>query len=269
MELSALSLSSCKLPVMSWKIFLFALVAISPATTATAQIRQPAKDVDVTAAIEKTFSELNGLDFLPCPSGKVRVGRGNLKVQLKFGIGYWGGNRSEFFGPSLGSDFIKMVFLERGVTTEPTEGLIMIKGEPKKITISSSDDKVFKAIGHTLSLTGPGTANIIVECDGNKCEIPFTVHKVPLASGASAEDVIRAVGAPDQKEPIVVEWPNSRFADGISYDPQAGQIISAEHWRYKKLPGAVFAMRGGRLQEITSTHRKLKGAPNAPLLKKN
>jgi len=271
MDRSTLSFCSHKHLVTLKNILLFALIAVSPATTATAQIRQPATGVDVITAIDKTLNELNGLEFLPFPSGRVRVGRGNLKVQLKFGFGYWARNRSTVFGPTLEFDFIKMVFLERGVTTEPTENLIMVKGEPKKITISSSDEKVFKAVGHTLNLTGPGTANVIVECDGNKCEIPFTVHELPLVSGASAEDVIKALGLPDQKEAVFVEWPDTQFRDGIFYSPEAGTggSISAEHWRYKKLPGAVIAMRGSSLHEVSSTHRKLKGAPNAPRLKKN
>ena len=120
----------------------------------------------------------------------------------------------------------------------------------------------------------PGQTNVRFTLAGKTVSIPITVVQLPFRSAGGldsgvrrrlrpnadrprgpspADDVVRLIGLPDEKEKHFISWPESATIDGIYYgssDPRWS--ISTEHWKFNKYPGAVIAIVANRVHAVAT-----------------
>jgi hypothetical protein len=153
-------------------------------------------------------------------------------------------NMPHFFGA-----FVVGYRRSRGPFNLPTAGLIPVNGEPQKVQLASRDPSVVRVRSDgSVSFHRGGKAQIAAQVAGTSIAVSVRVIEFPLNAGAesrryggdaaSAEDVVRCLGFPDQRTPHFVSEP--QFVDGIYY----GKDFFIEHWTYKKYPGAILAIAG-------------------------
>ncbi len=135
--------------------------------------------------------------------------------------------------------------------TNPAAGFIPVNGNPQKIEITSSDESVVKVYDDgSASFQSAGKVRITVRVAGESVLVPIAVVQLPLNAArfpnnaTSAEEVIRLLGMPDEKNQHYFSWPDSKEVDGIFYSPSVDGGISTEHWKYKKYPGMAIAIVG-------------------------
>jgi hypothetical protein len=187
------------------------------------------------------------------------VGDGRLDVRARMAIAYL---------PSDGAAYkmanaIEVKYVVNDREQESTDGSFKIDGAPTKVAITSGDEKVAtvardaKSGAWTYRFLTPGKARFRVSLGEATVAIEINVVKLAVALGAGADKVIGAYGTPDFKDRHLLSWPKTETHDGITYAPQPRETISVQHWRYDALPGAVFAIRDGKLGMIASAPRYL------------
>jgi hypothetical protein len=188
-----------------------------------------------------------------------RVGSGELLVAWKFSTVYVAANASDIMSnhPSYGVFFFTAYREPAGEFTEPAAGFFRVDGKPQRVGFHSEDEKVVHVYEDgSAGFPGGGKTNVVVSLAGESVKVPVTVVQLPVNSGryltgSPAEDVIRLMGLPDEKQKHYVSWPDSEIIDGIYYgssDPRWG--IATEHWKYRKYPGAVIAIVANRVYAV-------------------
>lgn len=150
-------------------------------------------------------------------------------------------------------------YKEDGKVQDCKEGYFAVHGRPEKITFDSSDPAVMEVKdvgGNTLreiTFKGAGDVSLMVHFMGKKAPFPLHVTELPFAIGDSSDDVVKAIGLPDDDHQVIVSWPEAKTVDGIIYAPSASQrVISAHHWQYKAFPGLTVSIVDGQIHAVGS-----------------
>lgn len=202
------------------------------------------------------------LEGIKSPVTRLKVGNGTLNVDCTF---------STLYVPMTSSSriripyfyFVHATFTVRGKTSKPTEGYFRVQEKAERLTCKSSDERVFStsAFSEAADVTAklPGRANVIVSLAGKSVEIPLKVVQLPVTEATPVSELIEELGLPDSKIRHFIKWPRTDKIDHIRYTPTARQsIIAVEHWRYKQFPGAVLAIKNGKLFRVSSNVWRVK-----------
>jgi hypothetical protein len=129
----------------------------------------------------------------------------------------------------------------------------LISADPSKVAIVNlGEEGVTSKLGELFRFTSPGRTVITVKVGDIEKDLPIKVVELPFPIGSPSAKVIEALGLPDAKRPIDVDWPDTEMYDSIIYSPKAGESFSGEHWRYKDLPGAALSIMDGKLHRVGS-----------------
>lgn len=202
-------------------------------------------------------------------SGNVKqIGDIEVVMGCKYSVIYVSQNAEDIVhsnSPSYGIFFPVAYRTQDGALTSPSAGFIPINGTPVEIKFQSSDDLIAEVYNDgSIKFKNEGDVSITVVIANESISAQVKVIKFPLKSGSAtneasnAADVVRTLGIPDEKKERFFSWPNSEEVDGIYYIPSVDGGISTEHWKYKKFPGAVIAIVGGRVWSIGTSQNVLK-----------
>ncbi len=183
-----------------------------------------------------------------------QIGDLELAVGWKFSTVYvsTNGDSNEGLGP-----FFNVGYMRSGVIAEPAAGFVPVDGKPEKVIFSSSNPSIVTVNeSGNASFKAGGNVTVTVKVASERIRIPIKVVEVPVYAGrysdqaTSAEEVIKLLGMPDEKEEHYVSWPDTELIDGIFYSADPGRITVTEHWKYKKYPGAVIAIVYGKVSAV-------------------
>jgi len=166
---------------------------------------------------------------------------------------YQGGHLAVRVGSdtAISNKYVKLLDGGRGTFT-------FRSSDPAVIRVS--DETSFVVAGLTMSSPGgaggvgflrPGKATITVGFMGGSgtgavpqsVNIALEVVQLPIWDGMTKDEVIHALGVPDDRNSGYVSWPDSKVVDGVYYDTSGNPYgISYEHWCYKRYPGLVLRM---------------------------
>jgi hypothetical protein len=159
-------------------------------------------------------------------------------------------------GTTTAREFAEVHFKENGSAYQKPSGhFYSIAGKPAEIKVTSSNDEIAiddDSFGYNFEFKQVGDSGFDVMIDGRLVHFPLKIVKSPVGEGASADDVIKDVGLPSQKEQHSVSWPDSGLWDNILYDPGPEAPALPEHWRFDRYPNLVVAVEGGRVIGISS-----------------
>lgn len=142
-----------------------------------------------------------------------------------------------------------------GEFADPVSGFVPVNGNPQKFQYTSSNTAIVKPYedGGAVFL-GAGKVTITLHVAGDSIPVDLTVVELPVITSndpealslvrkkhaTTAEEALQLLGFPDEKTEHRIG--TAQHIDGIYYDPKPNTGIHAEHWKYKKYPGAVISV---------------------------
>jgi hypothetical protein len=147
------------------------------------------------------------------------------------------------------------VFDESGAFLEKT-GNFFATSPPRSLKIQS-DSPGLKLdrndADYHYRFTEFGSCKIRFDIGQDHFFIPVEVKPIDFSIGESSDRLIESLGLPSKKTRVFVPWPEVRVFDGIVYSATGGYSVSREHWRFDKIPHAVFVIDpANKISEITS-----------------
>jgi hypothetical protein len=196
------------------------------------------------------------------------LGRGYDYVRLSDGqllrVGYI--SKLIYLGRSaqLYTGFLRFSAYDRASGEEvlPVEGFLKVGGKPKKIHVTSSDEKVLSLepnpqVGTFYTFNAPGQVHLAIAVGEQEvARLDVEVVKLSIAEDASSDSVVEKLGLPDHRKAVFVSWPKTEDVDDVYYEAQAGQSVRADHWRWDDHPGLVVAIQGGKVGTIRTSPQR-------------
>ncbi len=202
-----------------------------------------------------------GSDNVPVKQSKdgtVYYGSTNLadvRVELKTPVVYLlkEDKQAIFFG-------LASVSLKRdGRIAEYVGGVFKVNDKPVEVRMLSESNTLRAEktgdLGTQYTFTKEGLEQIVVRVGDQSFKIPIPVQRLDFRSGDPAKVLIEKYGFPTSRKKIFVSWPDLETHDDVIYNPDAGSPDSVEHWKFEKLPHAVFVIRSERVAAVHSFAR--------------
>jgi hypothetical protein len=225
-------------------------------------VQTPADDaLDTSAA---PLDSLAAEPLPPIPNNRIlrqSIGSGELSLEVPFSTIYL--SRSTQGGPPVPSSWeviLRPIYADGTGSQKPTDGFLKVDGKAEKLHVSAEPADAVKLLERAFgaSFLKPGRVNLQISLKGHTFEIPLNVILLDVYQGIPASEIIESIGLPDRKREISLLWPKTAYVDGVIYGPEPGQVLIRKHWLYAQLPGAVFALEGGRLAGFSNVE------PDAP-----
>lgn len=143
-----------------------------------------------------------------------------------------------------------------GVQVEASADQLNIDGRAVAYSFSEASNSIkiepSGDLGYRYTFSKPGRFHISANIGAESITVPVEVVQLAYSLGDPASAIIKDIGFPTSKKKIFVDWPDLETHDGIIYNPDAGHADILEHWRFDRLPNAVFAIRDEKIVEIHS-----------------
>ena len=215
-------------------------------------------------ALETKSCELECASITMAPAPRqALVGEGWLTVQYESCVLYLLDNKDGTYYRG-GSELHLSIHHEvNGQQVFDKDGWFQVFGKPHKLQISSNNPDVLAIdpitqklnfVPTTLYPKRPGYAVVTVSLAAKSIKIPIWVVPLTVAFNESSDAVIQRLGMPDDTLSAFALWPNTESVHNLVYYDNADHSDnSATHWKYDRFPGAVLAVRLGKVVNVSTT----------------
>ena len=158
--------------------------------------------------------------------------------------------------PALFFRFLTFDLKRNNQQVDVSAGFLDVDGDAVPYSFTSNSETIeIEAkgdVGRAYTFKQPGKFHLIANVGEEAIAVPVEVVQLDFAKMAPAGELIKSLGFPTSKKKIFVGWPDLETHDGIIYNPDAGRPENLEHWRFEKLPNAVFAIKHNVIIELNS-----------------
>jgi hypothetical protein len=121
---------------------------------------------------------------------------------------------------------------------------IKVSGITEEIQYSSNSNDIVVTNNGDFIINTPGNFEIRASVRGKVAAFPIEATLIPIKLEYSEDEVIGALGLPDNTNSKFIRYAYPEYLDGIYYQPDKAAGMSVQHWFYDRFPDAIIYFRG-------------------------